>query len=114
VLSRQAFESFFRAIEPFCSFIHRKRGVILSESDEVKVREIQLFYVEKLLSYQEAEGYIWVTGAVGKELREKLISAALVGHSEDRRLAIELLRDVETNGLDSIKSFELPKTGGNS
>jgi hypothetical protein len=107
VLSQQAFESFFRAIEPFCWRIHRKRGVILSESDEFKVREIQLFYIEKLLSYQEAEGFIWVTGAVGKELREKLMSAASVEDSSDRRLAIDLLRDVENNGDECITSFEL-------
>jgi len=106
-LSPQAFESFFRAIEPYCWRVQRKGGVILTEAEKHEVDEIQVFYVEKLLSYQQADGFIWVTGATGKELREKLISAALVEDSSDRPLAIELLRDVESNGLDFIVSFEL-------
>ncbi|HJT76262.1 MAG TPA: hypothetical protein VJ739_03595 [Gemmataceae bacterium] len=104
-LTAEGFEAFYQAIRPLCYRVERKGGVILRPADAALVGLIQRGTFDHLPAFEQAVGFVWMTGAAGRGLREALRPVA--ADDEAATFALRLLEWANLETDDDVFCVEL-------
>jgi hypothetical protein len=104
-LTAEGFEAFYDAIRSLCYRVERKGGVVLRPSDAPLVALIQHGTIDRLPSFERALGFVWMTGSVGRALREALRTAA--AEDESATFALRLLEWANFDVANDVFCVEL-------
>ncbi len=107
-LSTESFEVFFQTIRPLCFSVERKGPVVLNESDVPITAEIQSNYIARMMSFEQADGFIWMTGDTGRRLTEIVKSKVTAEPgNESASFVLSILAGDQFAEKDCIFSVEL-------